>query len=121
MKIVIIGGVAAGASAATKARRTNEHAQIVLFEQGEYVSFANCGLPYYVGGTIPKRDSLLVVREELFRKRYNIDVRTLSQVTKINRNRKTVTVLDKRNNTTYEEDMISLLLQQVQGLLFCPF
>ncbi|ACM60621.1 NADPH-dependent 2,4-dienoyl-CoA reductase/sulfur reductase-like enzyme [Caldicellulosiruptor bescii] len=121
MKIVIIGGVAAGASAATKARRTNEHAQIVLFEQGEYVSFANCGLPYYVGGTIPKRDSLLVVREELFRKRYNIDVRTLSQVTKINRNRKTVTVLDKRNNTTYEERYDKLIIATGARPFVLPF
>ncbi|WP_029228849.1 FAD-dependent oxidoreductase [Caldicellulosiruptor acetigenus] len=121
MKIVIIGGVAAGASAATKARRTNEHAQIVLLEQGEYVSFANCGLPYYVGGTIPKRDSLLVVREELFRKRYNIDVRTLSQVTKINRNRKTVTVLDKRNNTTYEESYDKLIIATGARPFVLPF
>jgi NADPH-dependent 2,4-dienoyl-CoA reductase/sulfur reductase-like enzyme/rhodanese-related sulfurtransferase len=121
MKIVIIGGVAAGASAATKARRTNEHAQIVLLEQGEYVSFANCGLPYYVGGTILKRDSLLVVREELFRKRYNIDVRTLSQVTKINRNRKTVTVLDKRNNTTYEESYDKLIIATGARPFVLPF
>ncbi|ADQ46052.1 FAD-dependent pyridine nucleotide-disulfide oxidoreductase [Caldicellulosiruptor kronotskyensis 2002] len=121
MKIVIIGGVAAGASAATKARRTSEHAQIVLFEQGEYVSFANCGLPYYVGGTIPKRDSLLVVREELFRKRYNIDVRTLSQVMKINRNRKTVTVLDKRNNTTYEESYDKLIIATGARPFVLPF
>jgi NADPH-dependent 2,4-dienoyl-CoA reductase/sulfur reductase-like enzyme/rhodanese-related sulfurtransferase len=121
MKIVIIGGVAAGASAATKARRTSEHAQIVLFEQGEYVSFANCGLPYYVGGTIPERDSLLVVREELFRKRFNIDVRTLSQVTKINRNRKTVTVLDKRNNTTYEERYDKLIIATGARPFVLPF
>jgi len=121
MKIVIIGGVAAGASAATKARRTNENAQIVLLEQGEYVSFANCGLPYYVGGTIPKRDSLLVVREELFRKRYNIDVRTLSQVTKINRSKKTVTVLDKRNNTTYEESYDKLIIATGARPFVLPF
>lgn len=121
MKIVIIGGVAAGASAATKARRTNEYAQIVLLEQGEYVSFANCGLPYYVGGTIPKRDSLLVVKEELFRKRYNIDVRTLSQVIKINRSKKTVTVLDKRNNTTYEESYDRLIIATGARPFVLPF
>ncbi|ADQ06934.1 FAD-dependent pyridine nucleotide-disulfide oxidoreductase [Caldicellulosiruptor hydrothermalis 108] len=121
MKIVIIGGVAAGASAATKARRTNENAQIVLLEQGEYVSFANCGLPYYVGGTIPKRDSLLVVREELFRKRYNIDVRTLSQVIKINRSKKSVTVLDKRNNTTYEESYDKLIIATGARPFVLPF
>ncbi|AZT90075.1 pyridine nucleotide-disulfide oxidoreductase [Caldicellulosiruptor changbaiensis] len=121
MKIVIIGGVAAGASAATKARRTNENAQIILFEQGEYVSFANCGLPYYVGGTIPKRGSLLVVREELFRKRYNIDVRVLSQVTKINRDRKTVTVFDKKNNTTYEESYDKLIIATGARPFVLPF
>ena len=81
MKIVIIGGVAAGASAAAKARRTDEHAEVIIFEQGEYVSFANCGLPYYVGGTIEDREELILVSPELFRDRYNIDVRLKHTVT----------------------------------------
>ena len=81
MKIVIIGGVAAGAGAAAKARRTNEHAEVIILEQGQYVSFANCGLPYYVGGTIADRDDLILVSPELFRDRYNIDVRREHQGT----------------------------------------
>lgn len=103
MKIVIIGGVVVGVFVVIKVRRINEYVQIVLFEQGEYVLFVNCGFLYYVGGIILKRDSLFVVREELFRKRYNIDVCMLFQVMKINRNRKIVIVLDKRNNIIYEE------------------
>ena len=81
MKIVVIGGVAAGASAAAKARRTDEHAEVIILEQGEYVSFANCGLPYYVGGTIEDRDDLILVSPELFRDRYHIDVRLQHKVT----------------------------------------
>ena len=92
MRILVIGGVAAGAGAATKARRVNEDAEIVLFEKGSYVSFANCGLPYYIGGVIEDRDELLLVTPELFKERFNIDVRINSEVTKIDPNAKTVTV-----------------------------
>ena len=92
MRILVIGGVAAGAGAATKARRVNEDAEIVLFEKGSYVSFANCGLPYYIGGVIEDRDELLLVTPELFRDRFNIDVRINSEVTKIDPKAKTVTV-----------------------------
>ncbi len=90
MKIVVIGGVAAGAGAAAKARRTDENAEIIILEQGEYVSFANCGLPYYVGGTIAERDSLLLVTPELFKNRYNIDVRLFHKVTGIDPEKKVV-------------------------------
>ncbi|MCD8017655.1 MAG: hypothetical protein LUE97_07670 [Oscillospiraceae bacterium] len=75
MKLVIIGGVAAGASAATRARRMDDSAEIIVIEKGSYVSFANCGLPYYVGGDIPQRDNLLLVSPEMFRRRFHIDVR----------------------------------------------
>ena len=92
MRIRVIGGVAAGAGAATKARRVNEDAEIVLFEKGSYVSFANCGLPYYIGGVIEDRDELLLVTPELFKERFNIDVRINSEVTKIDPKAKTVTV-----------------------------
>ena len=92
MRIVVIGGVAAGAGAATKARRTDENAEIVLLEKGGYVSFANCGLPYYIGGVIEDRDELLLVSPELFRERFNIDVRLHSEVTDIDAAAKTVTV-----------------------------
>ena len=80
MRILVVGGVAAGASAATKARRTNEDAEIVLFEKGNYVSFANCGLPYYIGGVIEDRDELLLVTPEMFKERFNIDVRINHEV-----------------------------------------
>ncbi len=82
-RIVIVGGVAAGASAATKARRTHEQAEIVLIEAGPYVSFANCGLPYYVGGEIPRREDLFVVGPRMLATRFNLDVRVNTRVTAI--------------------------------------
>ena len=82
-RIVIVGGVAAGASAATKARRTTENAQIVLIESGPYVSFANCGLPYYVGGEIKDRDALFAVSPKILQKRFNLDVRVNTRVESI--------------------------------------
>ena len=72
-KILIIGGVAGGASAATRARRSNEHASIVMLEKDGFVSFANCGLPYHLGGVIQDRAKLLVAKPELFQKRFNIE------------------------------------------------
>ena len=82
-RLVIIGGVAAGASAAAKARRMNEEIEIVMFESGPYMSFANCGLPYYVGGEIANRDSLFVANSDVFRKRFKIDIRLNTEVTAI--------------------------------------
>ena len=84
MKYIIIGGVAGGATAAARIRRIDEHAEIVLFEKGEHISYANCGLPYYIGGTIADRDKLFVQTPEAFGRRFNIKVKTLSEVTKIN-------------------------------------
>ena len=81
MRILIVGGVAAGAGAATKARRVNEDAEIVLFEKGGYVSFANCGLPYYIGKVIEDREELLLFTPELFKSRFNVDVRLNTTVT----------------------------------------
>ncbi|WP_044303593.1 FAD-dependent oxidoreductase [Rhodopirellula sallentina] len=103
MKIVIIGAVAGGASAAARARRLSEDAEIVLFERGPEPSFANCGLPYYVGGKIESRDKLLVAPTERLRQRYRLDVRTLTEVTQINRQQKTVTVRDLQSGDTYDE------------------
>ena len=80
-KIVIIGGVAGGASAAARARRLDESAEIILIERGAEPSFANCGLPYYVGGEIESREKLLVAPAERLRQRYRLDVRTRSEVT----------------------------------------
>ncbi len=92
LRIVIVGGVAGGASAATRARRMNEQAQIILFEKDEYVSFANCGLPYHIGEEIPDRDSLLVATSEFLRKRFRLDVRVREEVIAIDRDKKTVSV-----------------------------
>ena len=92
MKVVIVGGVAAGASAAARLRRLNEFAEITLIEKGPAISYANCGLPYHVGGVIPDRDNLLVMSAEGFRKRFNMDVRASCEATAIDRTAKTVTV-----------------------------
>ncbi len=108
MKIVIIGGVAAGATAAARARRVNESAEITIFEKGDYVSFANCGLPYYVGGDIKERGRLLLVTPELFRERYNINVRTGCEVTEINRKSKRVSVVCR--GEAFEESYDKLII-----------
>ena len=90
VKIVVIGAVAGGASAAARARRLNEDAEIVLIERGPEPSFANCGLPYYVGGEIESRKKLLVAPAERLRERYRLDVRTLQEVVAIDRDKKQV-------------------------------
>lgn len=109
MKYVIIGGVAGGATAAARIRRNTEKAEIVMFEKGEYISYANCGLPYYIGGVIEERDRLFVQTPEAFGKRFNIDVRTQSEVTAIDRKAKTVTVRTA-DGQTYTESYDKLLL-----------
>lgn len=108
-KIVIIGGVAGGASAAARARRLSEQAEIIMFERGPYVSFANCGLPYHVGGDITDRSKLLLQTPDSFRARFNVDVRINSTVTAINREAKTVTVT-RADGSNYQESYDKLLL-----------
>ena len=98
MKVIIIGGVAGGASAAARMRRLNENAEIIMFEKGPYISFANCGLPYYISEKIPDRDDLLLQTPESFNARFNVDVRVLSEVTAINRKEKTVDVKQTDEN-----------------------
>ena len=110
MKLVIVGGVAAGASAATRARRLAEDAQIVLFERGPDTSFANCGLPYYLGGEIADRSKLLVATPERLRARFKIDVRVQSEVVAIDRKAKTIRVRDLAANREYDESYDKLLL-----------
>jgi len=110
MKLVIVGGVAGGASAAARARRLDEQAEIVMLERGEFISFANCGLPYHVGGVIPQRDSLLVMTPERFKARFNVDVRTRHEVTAIHRDRRTVTVKRLDSGETYELTYDKLIL-----------
>ena len=110
MKIVIVGGVAGGASAAARARRLSEDAQIVLVERGPDVSFANCGLPYYIGGKITDRDKLLVVTPERLETRFNLDVRVRTSVEAIHRNTKTVRIRDLASGREYEESYDKLIL-----------
>lgn len=93
-KIIIVGGVAGGASAATRARRLDESAEIIMVERGPDISFANCGMPYYIGGEITSREKMLVAKPELLRGRFNIDVRVRTEVTSIDRSAKTVQLRD---------------------------
>ena len=106
MKYLIIGGVAGGASAAARLRRLNEDAEIIVFEKGEYISYANCGMPYYIGNTIEDRKRLFVQTPVSFGNRYDVDVRTLQEVTAINREAHTVEVKNLRNGKTYTETMV---------------
>jgi NADPH-dependent 2,4-dienoyl-CoA reductase/sulfur reductase-like enzyme/rhodanese-related sulfurtransferase len=109
-KVLIVGGVAGGASAAARARRLNEDAEIIIFERGEYISFANCGLPYHIGEIIKDREKLLVQTPEAMRKRFNIDVRIKSEVVSIDKKKKQVTVCDLAEGTEYNESYDVLVL-----------
>lgn len=110
MKILIIGGVAGGATAAARLRRLDEQAEIILFERDQYVSYANCGLPYHIGGTIKSRDNLFLQTPEGFRNRFNIDVRVRSEVISIDLQKKTVVVKDWVTGHQYEENYDKLIL-----------
>lgn len=110
MKLLIVGGVAGGASAAARARRLSEDAHILLFERGPDVSFANCGLPYYVGGEIAERKKLLVTTPDQLRTRFKLDVRTQSSVEAIDRKAKKVRVRDLATGREYEETYDKLIL-----------
>lgn len=110
MKTVIIGGVAGGASAAARLRRLDEKAEIIILERGEYVSFANCGLPYYIGGAITEKGNLTLQTPESFRARFNIDVRTLSNVVSILPAKKSIVIENLRTGETYEESYDKLIL-----------
>ena len=110
MKTIIIGGVAGGATAAARLRRLDEKAEIIILERGEYVSFANCGLPYYIGGVITDREDLTLQTPQSFKARFNIDVRVLNEAVKISPDTKTVTVKNLRTGETYEEPYDNLIL-----------
>ncbi|HMO35770.1 MAG TPA: FAD-dependent oxidoreductase, partial [Gemmatales bacterium] len=110
MKLVIVGGVAGGASAATRARRLSEHAEIILLERGPYVSFANCGLPYHIGEIIPQRNKLLVATVERLREFFRLDVRIQNEVISLDRSKKLVQVLDRQKNLRYTESYDKLIL-----------
>lgn len=110
MKVVIIGGVAGGASAAARLRRLDEKAEILILEKGDFISFANCGLPYHVGGVIPERRALFLQSPKSMKVRYNIDVRLKNEVVSINRQEKTVTVKKLESGETYKEPYDKLII-----------
>lgn len=110
MKIVIVGGVAGGATAAARLRRLDENAEIVVFERSGFVSYANCGLPYYIGGVIEKKEELTLQTPESFKRRFNVDMRVRHEVTKINPERKTVNVTNLVTGESFEESYDKLIL-----------
>ena len=109
-KVLIVGGVAGGASAAARLRRLNEDFEIIMFEKGEYISFANCGLPYYIGDSIKSRGFLLVQTVEGMKERFKIDVRNLNEVIEIDKNHKKVKVKNHKTGEIYEETYDKLIL-----------
>lgn len=110
MKVVIVGGVAGGASAAARIRRLDEDAQIIMIERSGFVSYANCGLPYYVGGVIEDQEELTLQTPESFWRRFRIDVRVQQEVTAIDPNKKSVTVHAYDSDEIYTEAYDKLLL-----------
>lgn len=110
MKYIIVGAVAGGASTAARLRRLDEHAEIVIFEKGEYISYANCGLPYYIGDVIKDRNKLFVQTASAFNKRFNIDVRITTEVIAINPSAKTITARKQSTGEVYEESYDKLVL-----------
>jgi len=109
-KVLIVGGVAGGATAAARLRRLNENLEIIMFEKGEYISFANCGLPYYIGGEIKDKSALTLQTPESFNKRFNVDVRNKSEVIAINKEKKYVTVKNHKTDEIYTESYDKLIL-----------
>lgn len=109
-KTVIIGGVAGGATAAARLRRMDENMEIVVLERGEYISYANCGLPYYIGGEIKSRENLLLQTPEAMKRKFNIDVRVLSEATAIHKDKKTVSVKNWKTGECYEETYDALVI-----------
>jgi len=110
MKVIIVGGVAGGAGTAARLRRNDERAEIIMLEKGPYISFANCGLPYYIGGVIEDKDELQLQTPESFHARFNVDVRVHSEVTAIDTQAKAVTVRNHADGTTYVESYDVLVL-----------
>src|SRR5690625_2647968 len=109
-KVVIVGGVAGGASVAEKVRRLDENAEIVMFEKGAHVSFSNCSLPYHLSGIVEDSESLIVMEPEVFKTRYNIEARVNQEVIYINRHKQTITVKILTSGETYEEPYDKLVL-----------
>ena len=110
MKVVIVGGVAGGASAAARLRRLDEQAEIVVFERSGYISYANCGLPYYIGGTIEDAEDLTLQTPESFYSRFRVDMRVHHEVTAVHREKKTVSVRNLETGAEFEESYDKLIL-----------
>ena len=110
MKYLIVGAVAGGASTAARLRRMDEKAEIILFEKGEYISYANCGLPYYIGDVIKSRDKLFVQTATSFNQRFNIDVRVKTEVIGIDAAAKTISARNQSTNEVYTETYDKLVL-----------
>ncbi len=110
MKILIVGGVAGGATTAARLRRNDEKAEIIMVERGEHISYANCGLPYYIGGTIAERESLFVQTPQAFSQRFNVDVRVLQEVVSIQPAQKTVSIKNLSSGEVYEQNYDKLVL-----------
>ena len=121
MKILIVGGVAGGATAATRLRRLSEENEVIIFEKGQYVSFANCGLPYHISGTIDKRDALLLQTPESLKERYNLDVRVFTEVLSIYTDDKKVSVKNLQIGEIYLESYDKLLLSPGAEPIKPPF
>ncbi|SDC57974.1 NADPH-dependent 2,4-dienoyl-CoA reductase, sulfur reductase [Terribacillus halophilus] len=109
-KIVVVGGVAGGASAAARIRRLDENAEIIMLERGPHVSFSNCSLPYHLSGIVEDHESLVVTNPQTFEERYKIEARVQQEVVKINRDKKTITIKDATTDSTYEESYDKLIL-----------
>lgn len=110
MKVIIVGGVAGGASAAARLRRLDENAQIIVLEKGEYISYANCGLPYYIGGEITDKSALTLQTPESFYSRFRIDVRTLQEAISIDKENKTISIKKHKDGSVYSESYDKLIL-----------
>lgn len=121
MKILIVGGVAGGATAATRLRRLSEENEVIIFEKGQYVSFANCGLPYHISGTIDKRDALLLQTPESLKERYNLDVRVFTEVLSIYTDEKKISVKNLQTGEIYLESYDKLLLSPGAEPIKPPF
>ncbi|MBW3698088.1 CoA-disulfide reductase [Vibrio sp. T187] len=119
-KILIVGGVAGGASAAARARRLSEEAEIIMFERGPFVSFANCGLPYHISGNIKERSKLLLQTPDSFLARFNVDVRVMNEVIQIDRTNKKVVVKNLSDGNSYTENYDFLLLSPGAGPVVPP-
>jgi len=109
-KIIIVGGVAGGASTAARLRRLDENAEIIMVEKGEYISFANCGLPYYIGETIDERGKLIVQTVEEMSEKFNLDIRNLNEVLSIDKENKKVKIKNHKTEEEYEETYDVLVL-----------